>query len=299
MISAQSLSKNFDSVQALSKLNLKIKEGQVFGLIGSNGSGKSTLLRIIAGVYKQDSGKMLIDDQPAYDNPALKHKVFFLSDTAFFLNGSTLMEMALFYEQIYPDFSMERFYEMNKIFPINPAVAIGKMSKGMQRQAALILAFSARPKYLLLDEAFDGLDPVMRESLKRIIAKDVSSRNMTVIISSHNLRELEDMCDCIGLLHNGKIVYTDSIDSMKNYMHKIQVGFSSPKTKEDFDLKDIIHFDSIGSVISIVVKGDLSEISEKIKAMNPLFIDVLTPTLEQLFIYELGGLGYDVAEITE
>lgn len=297
MIETSCLTKRFGSTAALDALSFRIESGQVFGLVGSNGSGKSTLLRIIAGVYSPDDGSIAVDNCKVFDNPELKSRIFFLNDTPYFFINSTLLDMAAFYSKMYPRFSYDRMHEMLSVFPIHPRYKIANMSKGMQRQAALILAFAAQPDYLLLDEAFDGLDPVMRDALRRLIAKDIADRNMTVIISSHNLRELEDLCDSVGLLHFGKLVFNDELNTLKTRIHKIQVAFRAVPDTAVFTGLNILKIERMGSLLQMVVKGDPEEVENFIKKLDPVFFERLAPTLEELFIYELGGLGYDVTSI--
>ena len=299
MITTTNVVKKFDNFIALDNIDLKLNNGQVFGLIGSNGSGKSTLLRLLSGVYTPDSGEILIDDDLVFDNKKIKERVYFLSDTPFFFTNSTVNEMAKFYKKMYNNFSYERLEELSKVFPIDKNAKISSMSKGMMRQAALMLAFSCCPDYLFLDEAFDGLDPVMRESLKRLITKDIVDKNITVIITSHNLRELENMCDRVGLLHKGKIVFDDNLENLKSSVHKIQAAFKSIPSQEDFNGLNLLKFERTGSIVQVVVKGNKTEILDYVNKLNPIFVEAIQPTLEELFIFELGGLGYDISEIIE
>lgn len=299
MIFASNLTKTFGTTVALDNIDLNIGKGQVFGLIGSNGSGKSTLLRILSGVYIADSGKALIEDQEILDNPALKSKIFFLSDTPYYFANATLKEMVEFYSKMYKNFSYERLNELSKIFPIDHKTKMNNMSKGMMRQASIMLAFASCPDYLFLDEAFDGLDPVMRESLKRLITKDIIDRDLTVIITSHNLRELEDMCDRVGLLHNGKIIFNDNLENLKGKVHKVQAAFGSIQSIENFKGLEILKFERTGSMVQLVARGRKDEIIEHINKMQPILLESIPPTLEELFIFELGGLGYDFTEILE
>ena len=211
MIKTENLTKKFGNTIALNSINMEIAEGSIYGLVGSNGSGKSTLLRLISGVYMPDGGKITVDEEEIFDNPQVKAKIVFLGDTPYFLPQSNIDEMAIFYNALYPSFSMEIYKKLITEFPLNPKARISAMSKGMQRQAALILAISTQPKFLLLDEAFDGLDPVMRRVLKGLLISGAENNGMTTIISSHNLRELEDVCDRVGLIHNGNIIFNDNI----------------------------------------------------------------------------------------
>ena len=299
MIFASNLTKTFGETVALDNIELNIGRGQVFGLIGSNGSGKSTLLRILSGVYIADSGKALIVDQEILDNPALKSKIFFLSDTPYYFANATLKEMAEFYSKMYKNFSYERLSELSKSFPIDHNTKMNNMSKGMMRQASIMLAFASCPDYLFLDEAFDGLDPVMRESLKRLITKDIIDRDLTVIITSHNLRELEDMCDRVGLLHKGKIIFNDNLENLKGKVHKVQAAFNSIQSIENFKGLEILKFERTGSMVQLVARGRKDEILDHINKMQPILLESIPPTLEELFIFELGGLGYDFTEILE
>lgn len=299
MIEAANLVKRFDTKVALNNVTFKIGEGEIYGLIGSNGSGKSTLLRMISGVYYPDGGSLSVDNMKTFDNPALKSKIFFLADTPYFLNHANLMDMVDFYKRMYQDFSVERFNHLAEVFPLNKKARIATMSKGMQRQAALMLALSTCPKYLLLDEAFDGLDPVMREVLKRILAEDIASNNVTVIIASHNLRELEDLCDHVGLIHEGNIIFNDDLDVLKGGVHKIQMAFNLVPELNVFDELNLLKVEKTGSVIRLIAKGEKEEIMSFLQRFNPIFVESLTPTLEELFIYELGVTGYDVKTILQ
>lgn len=297
MIEAKNLSKKFGEAKALDSISFKIEPGHVFGLIGSNGSGKSTLLRILSGVYEPEEGFIAIENQKVFDNPQLKSKIFFLSDTPFFFSGSNLLDMAKFYQSFYKDFSNERLSKMIDIFNINKTAKISTMSKGMQRQVAVALAFSCRPKYLLLDEAFDGLDPVMRGLLKKLISEDTYELGTTVIIASHNLRELEDMCDLVGLLHKGKIIFSGELDDIKTKVHKVQAVFKTVPETEIFKGLELLKSERSGSMLQLVIKGDAEEIEKFFNNLNPVFYEILQPSLEELFIFELGGLGYDVKGI--
>lgn len=298
MITATNLIKKFDDTAALDGVDFTINDGSVFGLVGSNGSGKSTLLRIISGVYTPDGGEILTDEQKVFDNIELKSKICYLSDTPYFVHQSNLNEMIKFYKMFYPSFSLEKFEKLSHIFPLDRKKRISQMSKGMQRQAALMLCLSTEPKYLLLDEAFDGLDAVMRKVLKSLLAER-SANGQTTIIASHNLRELEELCDSVGLLHKGKMLFYGDIDTLKGNTHKIQVVFEKiPETKV-FDELDVLSFERTGSVITLVVRGKEEEILDFIGKLSPTFLEVIEPTFEEVFTYELGVNGYDAKEITE
>ncbi|MBQ0083180.1 MAG: ABC transporter ATP-binding protein [Clostridiales bacterium] len=298
MIEAQNLTKKFDDTAALDGINIKIEEGSVFGLVGSNGSGKSTLLRLISGVYTPDDGQLLVDGEQVFDNNELKSKICYLSDTPYFVHQSNLNEMIRFYKLFYPSFSEEKFEELNRLFPLDRKKRISTMSKGMQRQAALMLCLSTKPRYLLLDEAFDGLDAVMRKTLKSLLAERVSN-GLTTVIASHNLRELEELCDSVGLLHSGKILFNDQIENFKSNVHKVQAVFGMVPETTVFDGLDILKLERTGSIISMVVRGEEKEILDYIGKLFPTFVEVIEPTFEEVFTYELGVNGYDAKEIME
>ena len=296
MIEAINLTKRFENKIALDSLNFEIKEGSVYGLVGSNGSGKSTLMRLISGVYTSDGGDILIDGEKPFNNPELKSKICYLPDTPYFIHQSNINEMAKYYAMLYPTFDWERFEYLSSIFPLNKKARIATMSKGMQRQAALMLCLSVRPKYLLLDEAFDGLDPVMRKVLKSLLAEGVSD-GMTAIIASHNLSDLESLCDSVGLLHNGNIVFNEDIDNLKGNVHKVQAVFSMIPDLSVFDELKPMKIEKTGSLIQLVVKGDEKEIKSFLNALVPVFIELVPPSLEEIFIYELEEKGYDFEEL--
>jgi len=297
MITAVDLIKKFENHAALDGVNFNIEEGSIYGLVGANGSGKSTLLRVISGVYMPDGGNIIVDNMEVFNNPEIKERICYLPDTPFFLHQSNLSEMARLYEGLYSSFSRERFEYLTDVFPINKKSKIANMSKGMQRQAALILALSCCPKYLLLDEAFDGLDPVMRKVLKSLLIEGIENGGMTAIIASHNLRELEELCDKVGLIHNGKIVFNDSIESLKGNLHKVQIAFERVPDTSVFEHLDVLKIEQMGSLLNLAVRGDAGEIESFLKKLNPLFVELLPPTLEEIFMYELEVTGYDVKEI--
>lgn len=297
MIKTEQLTKKFEETIAINSINMEIAEGSIYGLVGSNGSGKSTLLRIISGVYMPDGGKITVDGQEVFDNPEVKANVVFLGDTPYFLPQSNIDEMALFYNGLYPTFSMEIYKKLISEFPLNPKARISSMSKGMQRQAALILAISTQPKYLLLDEAFDGLDPVMRRVLKGLLISGAENNGMTTIISSHNLRELEDLCDRVGLIHEGNIIFNDKIENIKSRLHKVQMAFAKVPEISVFEGLEVLRTERTGSLIQAIVRGDSNEIMEYINNLSPLFAECIEPTLEEIFLYELEAVGYDVESI--
>ncbi|MEE0762887.1 ABC transporter [Anaeromassilibacillus sp. An172] len=298
MIEIKNLSKAFEKNFALKKLNFQVGDGSVFALVGSNGSGKSTLLRTISGVYQPTAGDVLIDGKPIFENPQLKDQVYFVADVPFFYNGTTLDNASNLLSKIYSGWSEETYLRLCSIFPIDRRGKLINMSKGMQRQASLILALSAKPKYLLLDEIFDGLDPVIRRLVKQLIINDVSDRGMSVIIASHNMRELEDICDHIAFLHRGNLVVEDDVDEIKTQVHKFHAAFD-----RDFDQNEIIggleilNIKRSGNLISFTAKGNKEDIEKIIKAQEPIFMESLPLTLEEIFMCEMEVAGYDIENI--
>ncbi len=297
MIKAVNLTKKFGDYAALNEVNTEIKDGCIYGLVGSNGSGKSTLLRMLSGVYYPDGGSLSVDGYTVFNNPELKSRIFYLPDTPFFFKNANIKEMAAFYEGMYPFFDRARFEHLSEVFPISITDKIDNMSKGMQRQAALMLALSTTPKYLLLDEAFDGLDPVMRNVLKTLLIDGIETTGMTAIISSHNLRELEDLCDHVSLIHGGKIIFSSSLDDIKSNVHKVQAAFKKPVPEIKFDGLDIVKCQRTGSLMQMIINGAEEDILQKINSLDPIFCEIIEPTLEEIFIYEMEAVGYDVKNI--
>ena len=292
MIQVNNVTKKFGSFTALNNMSCKISDGCIYGLIGSNGAGKSTFLRLITGVYKPDEGQVLLDGEPVYENPAAKAKIAYVPDELFFLPGSSLNRMAKLYAAVFPDFSFERFHELIKLFGLSPEAPVNTFSKGMRRQGATLLALACRPKYIIFDETFDGLDPVMRNVVKQLITTDVLERQATAIITSHSLRELEDTCDQLSLLHKGGIIFESDIQDLKTTLFKLQVGFDKPFSREMFSALDILSYSARGSVATFIVRGDRDKTVELIQAQSPVLLDVLPLTLEEVFIYEMEALGY-------
>lgn len=297
MITVNELTKSFGTVNALDNVTTQINESSIYGLVGSNGSGKSTLLRLISGVYKQESGELLIDGESPFENPLVKEKILLVSDDPYFLPNSSMDEMADFYKNLYPDFDNELYSFLCQNFPIDAKAKINTFSKGMKRQVSLILALSSKPQILLLDEAFDGLDPVIRQVVRKLLVDAVAGRGVTIIIASHNLRELEDLCDHLGLLHKGKIVFQREIDESKLGVTKVQVAFDGIPDDDIFDSLEVLSMQSTGSVRNIIVKGNSREIQEYLSSYNPLFIESLPLTLEEVFIYEMEAVNYDYSSI--
>lgn len=297
MVEVKGLTKKFDSTIALDHISFSIGNGSVFGLVGSNGAGKSTLLRTLAGIYAPDGGTIEVDGAAPFENSEVKSRLFSIPDYPYFLPQASLDDTAAFYARLYPNWSRKRYAELCNIFPIDSKSKIGNMSKGMQRQAAVIAALSTQPDYLLLDEIFDGLDPVMRQLLKKILSNDVGDRGMTVIIASHNLRELEDLCDHVGLLHKGGVILERELDELKLGINKVQAVFRPMPEMSVFKDLDIVKSEIKGSLINLVIRGTKEEILAKLNALNPIFVEVLPLTLEEVFISEMEVAGYDLENI--
>ena len=299
MICAENVTMRFDDFVALNQLNCQIPNGCIYGLVGSNGAGKSTFLRLISGVYRPQQGKIKIDEQEVYENPRVKNTIMYVPDELFFLPQSNMNRMAQFYHSLYSEFSFERYENLTKTFGLNPKANINTFSKGMRRQAATILALSTMPKYLFFDETFDGLDPVMRNLVKQVIYNDVMEHQTTTIITSHSLRELEDTCDQLALLHKGGIVFESDIQNLKTALFKVQVAFENEYGREKFAQAgiDMLSYSQMGSVSTFIVRGDRDETTQKLRAMNPILLDILPLGLEEVFIYEMEALGYAFKEI--
>lgn len=297
MIKISNISKSFGDVIALENLSMEISSGSIFGLVGSNGSGKSTLLRILSGVYIPDNGTIKIDNEDITDNDVIRGKCVFVSDFPFFSNTATLKDMSILYKSLYPNWNDEKFKKLCGMFPIDSKKRVINMSKGMQRQVALILALSTKPKYLFLDEIFDGLDPVVRQLVKKLIISEIDENEMTVIIASHNLRELEDFCDHIGFMHRGGVLLEKDIDDLKLDLHRIQIAFEHPLPEKSLDSLDIVSCKATGKMYTIVVRGDLETAITLLNSYNPIYHETLPLTLEEIFISEMEVAGYDINNI--
>lgn len=292
MIELIKVKKTFYTNQVLNELTLHIPNATIFGLYGSNGSGKSTILRLISGVYNADGGYVKIDGQSVYENTLLKQQLTLVSDELYFLPQASLSEMRRFYQIYYPDFSDRIYHQMLEIFPIKEKVKLTKMNKSLQKQASLILAFAINPRYLLLDEAFEGLDLNTREALKKLLQSNVKSFGQTVIITSNNLLELEDTCDSVAMIADGKVVLSTTQNEIETNIHKIQLAFKKEVELEEFENLEIAHFERHGHVVVMIVKGDLSKINEELKKYKPFIIDKLPMNLEEIFMYETRGKNH-------
>ena len=297
MIEVKHLTKRFGAVTALDDISFQVDSGSIFGLVGSNGAGKSTFLRTAAGVYRPDAGSVLIDGGEPFENMSVKGNVCFISDYPYFPRAATLTDMEDLFSHTYPHWDKERFHYLCSCFPLDTKQRILNMSKGMQRQAAILCALGARPTHLLLDEIFDGLDPVMRQLLKRILSGEVSDRGMTVVIASHNLRELEDICDHVGLFHRGGVIFDRELDSLKLGISRVQAMFRPMPDRSAFDSFDLVTLRTQGSLVDFVARGTQEDILAKLSAMNPVFSELLPLTLEEVFISEMEAAGYDIDNI--
>lgn len=297
MIRVNDVTKKFGSFKALDRLTLHVKEGSVYGLVGPNGAGKTTIIKNLVGIYTPDSGEIEIDSRKVFENTDLKNEVIYIGDDLYFYPSYSIMDMAKLYAGIYADWSWERFNNLKEVFKIETNRKARRLSKGMQKQVAFWLGISACPRVLILDEPVDGLDPVMRKNVWRIVLQDVAERGTTVLVSSHNLRELEDVCDHVGIMHKGRVVLEKALDDVKGNIHKIQVAFEGELPEGLRDRIDILHEESVGRVNMLIVKGDSDEVNKKIKSYNPIICDMIPLTLEEVFIYELGGMGYEFENI--
>lgn len=298
MIELKGLTKSFGDMEAVKDVSVTIKENSVFGLIGTNGAGKSTVLRMMAGVLKPDSGLVIIDNMPVYDNVRAKEKLFFIADEPYYFTNATPKDMERYYSSVYRTFDRESYYLYLNKFGLGTKRRINTFSKGMKKQLAIICGLCARTKYLFCDETFDGLDPVMRQGVKSIFAKEMEERDFTPIIASHNLRELEDICDHVGLLHQGGVLLSRDLDEMKLNIQKVQCVFSS-KEEEETVLKqlDIVKCDRRGSLLTLTVRGTREEIMAMFAAADCLFHEVLPLSLEEIFISETEVKGYDIKKL--
>lgn len=292
MITAENVVKRFDNFTALDHVSCTIPDGCIYGMVGSNGAGKSTFLRLITGVYKADEGQVLFDGAPVYENPAVKSQVVYVPDELFFLGGSSMDRMAKLYESVYPGFDRLRYTELSQRFGLDVKKNIATFSKGMKRQAATILALATKPKYIFFDETFDGLDPIMRNLVKNIICEDVIDRSATAIITSHSLRELEDTCDQLALLHKGGLVFESDIENLKTALFKVQIAFGNEFDKGIFDGCEVLKFVKHGSVANAIIRGDREACVQRLSWLNPVLLEVLPLSLEEVFTYEMEALGY-------
>ena len=297
MLEAKNVVKTFDGFRALDSLNMTVPKGAVYVLVGPNGAGKSTIIRHLAGIYRQDSGEVLLDGQPVYENPAVKRRMTVIGDDWYYFPQANIREMARFFAGLYPAFSWERYEKLKQVFPLDEKMMLRRMSKGMQKQAAFWLAVCCMPEYLILDEPVDGLDPVMRRQVWSLLLGDVSERGTTVLVSSHNLRELEDVCDHVGILNRGQVLLERSLSDLQDNTVKLQVayaGVTEPMLPSELN---ILHRSHVGRVYTYIVRGSRAEILRRMEITEPILLESIPLTLEEIFIYELGGVDYAAKDI--
>ena len=297
MIKVSGVTKYFDDFKVLDNIYMEVRKGTIYGLIGPNGAGKTTIINHINGVLKPNSGQITIGGEKVFENEKIKQTVLNISDDWFYYSTFTIKEMAKFYRDMYPNFNRERYENIKQIFRIDEKRQIRKLSKGMKKQVAFWLSLSAMPDVLILDEPLDGLDPVMRKQVLNLVIADVADREMTVLVSSHNLRELEDICDWVGIIHNGKMIIEKPLDDLKGNVHKYQLVLPESAESRLETMDNILHTSKVGSVHSVIVRGDANETDKQMKELLPVLCERISLTLEEVFIYELGGLGYDFKNI--
>ncbi len=297
MIELKNLSKSFDKHHlVLENLSCTIPDNAIYGLVGANGAGKSTLLRLINSIYKPTQGEVLVDGKPAYDTEDIKKQMVFVPDDLFFFSGYSLTETANFYKALYPNFDLDFVLKEAKTLKLDPKANLSTFSKGMKRQCALLCALATKAKYMFFDETFDGLDPVIRKFFKDLIVRQMSEKETTIIMTSHNLRELEDICDNLGLLYKGSILFEGDIDTLKTNMFKVQISLKEDFDKDTFKDLDLLYFKKVGTVATLIIKE--KENSKKIlEDLKPIILDYLPLTLEEIFIYQMEALGYEFNEV--
>lgn len=297
MIKVTGVTKYFDDFKVLDNISMHVRRGTIYGLIGPNGAGKTTIINHINGVLTPKSGEITIKGEPVFENENVKKTVLNISDDWFYYSTFTIKDMARFYRDTYPAFSKKRYEAIKEIFKLDEKRQIRKLSKGMKKQVAFWLCLSAMPDVLILDEPLDGLDPVMRKQVLNLVIADVADREMTVLVSSHNLRELEDICDWVGIIHKGRMILEKPLDDLKGSVHKYQLVIPEENKETLEKMENVLHISCTGSVRSVIVRGDADECDAKMKELSPLLCERISLTLEEVFIYELGGLGYDFKNI--
>ncbi len=298
MIEVKNVVKTFEGFRALDGLTMSVPDGSVYGLVGPNGAGKSTILRHITGVYRQDSGEVLVAGRPVYEDPAVKARIASIPDELYYFLSASTRDLMRFYRGFYPRFDAARYQALKEAFPsVDERQPIRRLSKGMQKQAAFWLALCCRPDLLVLDEPVDGLDPVMRRQVWSLLMSDVAEHGTTVLVSSHNLRELEDVCDRVGILSHGKVRVERSLSELQEDLVKMQVVFQEkelPQLPEDLE---VLHVSQVGRIHTLIVRGGATEVTNRLAVYSPILMDALPLTLEEIFIYELGGEDYEVRDI--
>lgn len=297
MIQIQNVSKQFDQVTAIKELSLTIEEGKVFGMLGTNGAGKSTLLRMICGIIRPDTGAITMDGQLIYESPEQKGRIFYISDEAFYHSNASPEEMARSYRLYYPDMDLNRLFDLLEKFGLDKKRKIKTFSKGMKKQFSILSGICSGARWLFCDETFDGLDPVMRQAVKTLFAQEMCDRDFTPVIASHNLRELEDICDHVGLLHEGGVLLSKDLEDMRGSLHKIQFAAKEDITSHLQEKLEILHTELRGSLVTVTVRGDLDGILNTIESQHPIFCEALPLSLEEIFISETGVTGYDIKNL--
>ena len=297
MIEVKGLTKGYEGVNAIDGLELRVNRGSIYGLLGSNGAGKTTLLKTLAGLYRQDRGEVLIGGEEVYENTKIKDRMIFMSDALYFFPSYTIREMGTFYSRMYSNWNEQRFRDLQKVFKMDFKRKINQLSKGMTRQVGIWIALSTMAEVMILDEPLDGLDSVMRKNVKNLLFQDVAERQVTIIISSHNLRELEDLCDYVGILHQGKMIIERDMDDLKKDVHKVQFALRDGKMLTESEKLEVLHKEKKGSVAVWIIRGSEEQISAWFEPFNPAILDILPLTLEEVFIYEMGDKDYEIDQI--
>ncbi len=295
MIEVRDLCKTFDGFTALDKVNISVPKGSIYGIVGPNGSGKTTLIKHMVGILIPDQGTITVEGEDVFDNPAVKQRIAYIPDDIYFFPQDNLNDMLNFYRRVYPQFNMERWEKIKPVFALDEKRPLRRFSRGMKKHAAFMLSLSMMPDILVLDEPMDGLDPVARRKVWNLIFQDVAERQTTVFVSSHNLRELEDACDHVGILHKGQVVLQRALDELQNHIFKLQMAFHGDTP--DYSTLNVLAENRVGSVVQLVVRGEREQVLQQAAALEPLMLDVLPLSLEEIFIYELGGLDYEISNV--
>lgn len=299
MIELKNVTKCYDDVTAARDISLKIPDACVFGMLGTNGAGKSTLFRMMSGVQKPDAGEILIDGESVWENARVKGKVFYISDDHYYFANATPKDMMKTYSVYYPNFQKEHFMELVSGFGLNTGRKVQNFSKGMKKQLAILLGICSGAKYLLCDETFDGLDPVMRKGIKSIFADEICGHELSIIIASHNLRELEDICDYVGILHRGGVILDEDVNKLKCNLHKIQCVLSQANDDDLYQHLDVLTMEKRGNLLTMTVRGEKEAVFDYLDSLDPAFYETLPLSLEEIFIYEAGGVGYDFKNLVQ